>query len=890
MRLCGLKVPKMGWGIIMVLMAAATIGVLGTEEREPTPIISTKYGQLRGFFQEVRSYGLRVATYLGVPYATPPVGANRFSPTRTLSQWVGVHEATKFGPACPQRLPDISNETAALGRMSRGRLQALRRYLPALKHQSEDCLYLNLYVPVGEKGATAYPVVVFVHGESYEWGAASLYDGSVLAALGKVIVVTINYRLGILGFFNPNVDPIGRATVANYGLMDQLAALHWVQENIVRFGGDPGHVTVMGHGTGAACLNFLVISPASAGAGLFKRAILMSGSALSPWASVQEPVYYAVQAARQLNCDVPDDLYQHYEALLHCLRDRTVEQILEVELETPQFLSSIGPSIDGVTIRPDWKHQHSKTGQEGRTPVDILLGVTATDILEVFSDEEIQHGFEIDYRDRLLRTFVTNNYRYHLQEIVLAITSEYTDWSRPVQHPVNIRDLTAEALHDATLVSPVTIAANQLYSKSRSCYMYVLDHRPDDPDPETGPDVSLSEMWYVFGVPMVTPEISSPLTPALNFTKAEVALSEAVIHLWTNFVKTGNPNEGGAGGTEETLGPLREKSKYRTQDWSGYDPIYRRYLELGGRGRIRDHYRANRVALWSWLVPGLETVGSRYGPDSSFHQLPDHQRPETYSGPTRPTNLSSNLLPPPTQEPTTAVTVTAGPHNTPRPTVVVIANSSNIAGLLEDLSSGHREHHHQQQQPGAGGFPYTTALSLTVAIGCSLLILNLLVFAAVYYRRDNNRLGQQKPSTGHNQTSSEPGNDVQLRSPTENCKPSSPSHCGTLRSSATLHSTLATSCDGEPQHEWPPDYTSCCQGGPTSNVGGTNAGVTGGGGGGSGGGGRPHNGTATLRSVPRPPPPPRSSSYPSHVEAQPLLSPTALLHANNNAQCSEMRV
>ncbi|KAK3849326.1 hypothetical protein Pcinc_043913 [Petrolisthes cinctipes] len=90
----------------------------------------------------------------------------------------------------------------------------------------------------------------------------------------------MNVSLPSTGFFNPNVDPVGRATVANYGLMDQLAALHWVQENIVRFGGDPGHVTVMGHGTGAALLNFLVISPAAAGAGLFKRAILMSGSAL----------------------------------------------------------------------------------------------------------------------------------------------------------------------------------------------------------------------------------------------------------------------------------------------------------------------------------------------------------------------------------------------------------------------------------------------------------------------------------------------------------------------------------------------------------------------------------------------------------------------------------
>lgn len=114
---------------------------------QKTPVISTKYGQLRGIYQSVPGLGMRVATYLGVPYATPPVGANRFSPTRTLSQWVGVHEADAFGPACPQKLPDVLNETAALMRMSRAKLAAMKRTVPILRHQSEDCLYLNVYVP-----------------------------------------------------------------------------------------------------------------------------------------------------------------------------------------------------------------------------------------------------------------------------------------------------------------------------------------------------------------------------------------------------------------------------------------------------------------------------------------------------------------------------------------------------------------------------------------------------------------------------------------------------------------------------------------------------------------------------------------------------------------------
>lgn len=278
------------------------------------------------------------------------------------------------------------------------------------------------------------------------------------------------------------------------------------------------------------------------------------------------------------------------------------------------------------------------------------------------------------------------------------------------------------------------------------------------------------------------------------------------------------------------------------------------------------------MALWSWLVPGLEKVGSRYGPDSSFHKLPDHDEADTYSGPTRPSNLSSNFLPPPTTPAPTRLVTPAQIHEAQPPTLLVFANTSHVAGLLEDVSRGQVFPHHQQH---LSHFPYTTALSLTVAIGCSLLILNLLVFAAVYYRRDASHQGSSKMGgTGtHEGNSIETSTDVQLRTSGDAvaAKPSSPSQCGTLRSS------LATSCDSEAQQEWPPDYSSCCQsskGSETSAIARTGARP-------------PHNGTA--RSVARPPPPPRSSSYPSHKEPQPLLSPTALLHSNS-AVCSEMRV
>ena len=116
-------------------------------EFEKKPIVSTKYGQLEGEYHHVPGVGATVARFLGVPYATSPIGSNRFSPTRTLSHWVGIHKATSFGPSCPQRLPNLNNLTEALTTMSLSRVRTLRRFLPQLREQSEDCLFLNLYVP-----------------------------------------------------------------------------------------------------------------------------------------------------------------------------------------------------------------------------------------------------------------------------------------------------------------------------------------------------------------------------------------------------------------------------------------------------------------------------------------------------------------------------------------------------------------------------------------------------------------------------------------------------------------------------------------------------------------------------------------------------------------------
>lgn len=438
-------------------------------------IVHTKYGAISGVIVHLENRHLDpVEAYKGIPYASPPVGSLRFMPPVSGALWSGVRKADKYSPVCPQNLPDIRNETLALQRMPKGRLDYLRRLFSYLQNQSEDCLYLNIYAPImaGARdtqsgGSTAkYPVLVFVHGESYEWNSGNPYDGSVLASFGQMVVVTINYRLGVLGFLNANADRSARAP-ANYGLMDIIAALHWIQENIEAFGGNPKSVTLAGHGTGAACVNFLIASAAVPEGLLFHRAALMSGSGLSPWSLVNEPLKYAALIAHHAKCptDVP------HGQLMKCLRERPLEALLTVPVRVPEFGNAFGPSVDGVVVDtgevavpPDlnvYEYLVPNGSSAGRYPpntlstinsvflqklaiskltrYDLMLGVTRAESYFTFNSDDVQYGIEAERRSKILKTYVRNTYSFHLNEILATIINEYTDWERPVQHPINIR-------------------------------------------------------------------------------------------------------------------------------------------------------------------------------------------------------------------------------------------------------------------------------------------------------------------------------------------------------------------------------------------------------------------------------------------------------------------
>jgi para-nitrobenzyl esterase len=240
-----------GIGKALTALALATV-LGGAVFAASEPVIRTQSGAVRGLG------GKGVNVFRGIPYAAPPTGERRWRAPRPVDPWSGDRAAFNFGPSCPQQETEF---TRPLGPIS------------------EDCLFLNIWAPAG---ARRLPVMVWIHGGGYTLGSGAqpLFDGTGFAQRG-VVLVTLNYRLGRLGFFaHPALQAERDAKYPTepqgmYGIMDQIAALQWVQRNIAAFGGDPGSVTIFGESAGGGSVGYLMVSPLSKN--LFHRAIAESG-------------------------------------------------------------------------------------------------------------------------------------------------------------------------------------------------------------------------------------------------------------------------------------------------------------------------------------------------------------------------------------------------------------------------------------------------------------------------------------------------------------------------------------------------------------------------------------------------------------------------------------
>jgi para-nitrobenzyl esterase len=264
--------------ILMLLSCGPRHGLLSDQ------VVQTKYGMLKGALNA----GGTVVSFKGVPYAAPPVGDLRWKETRPPVAWEGIRDASRFCASCMQNL--------------------VYTHLPSgpwteefmvQDSVSEDCLFLNIWAPVSKNDVKS-PVLVFFHGGAFQEGSGSIdvYNGEELAKKG-IIVITVNYRLGALGFLaHPGLTAESPNHVSgNYGLFDQLASLKWVKENISVFGGDPSRVTIGGQSAGAASVTALLVSPL--GKGLFSGAITQSGSTFTGWPAKAGQLTDAEQAGME---------------------------------------------------------------------------------------------------------------------------------------------------------------------------------------------------------------------------------------------------------------------------------------------------------------------------------------------------------------------------------------------------------------------------------------------------------------------------------------------------------------------------------------------------------------------------------------------------------------
>ncbi|XP_060517630.1 neuroligin-1-like isoform X2 [Cylas formicarius] len=677
-------------------------------------------------------------------------------PPVTPSLWKNTRLADRFGAVCPQRPPDIGNRSEALLEFPRGRLYYLEKLLPFLVNQSEDCLYLNVYVPrtaSGDEEPNLLPCVVYVHGESFEWNSGNPYDGTVLASSGKVIVVTINFRLGVLGFLKTGAKGSAQG---NFGLMDLVAGLHWLRENLPAFGGDPERITLMGHSSGAALVNFIAVSPVAKD--LLHRVILFSGSALSPWAIQKDPLWIKRNVAKHTGCH--GDLYE--DDMAPCLRLKSLNHLLNVKVDTPRFLAGFAPFVDGtILVNPTYAPPGGSSATIATSPGyewadfserGLMFGLTSTESYLDLNAQDLEFGFNESKRDRVLRTYVRNSYYFHLNEIFSTLKNEYTDWEKPSQNPLSVRDATLDVLSDGHTVAPLMrVGYLHALGGGKTFFLHFQHHSGERDLPMRASSVRGEDLPYILGLPLIG---GGPFFPH-NYSHGDVGVSKTLIQYISNFIKSGDPNGGvpNAPASKSHNSQLVNGDSNNVDDhppyWDAYDTINQFYLELGNRPEMKNHYRGHKMSLWLNLIPQLHQPGDADEVSMRHHHFQEEDdqyydgfvRPQTkerpplfhfspFPSPSVVVARSSMATAAPTPSPPKSDTALQATTTECPPNTTILFQNKNSNNLLRKLASSHYQ-------------SYTTALTVTIAVGCFLLLLNILIFVGIYHQRDQGKSKQK---------------------------------------------------------------------------------------------------------------------------------------------------
>lgn len=499
-------------------------------------IVETGLGKLAGFEND----GVRV--FRGIPFAKPPVGERRFRAPEPPEPWAGVRDATSYGAAAFQ--PPLM--LAALPGFDIG-------------EQSEDCLFLNVFTPAGASPSARKPVMVWIHGGAFVIGAGSqsIYDGQKLARRGDVVVVTINYRLGVFGFL-----ALGQPerAVANAGLLDQVAALTWVRDHIEAFGGDPGDVTIFGESAGGMSVGTLLGMPAARG--LFHKAIPQSGSCQ---AIHDHDSAAAVTAAIMAGLGMETPHVQQ-------LRDMPAEKLKAVQQSVSMQLMMAGggqllpfqPVVDGDVLP---RHPFDAIGDGLSRDVRVLVGSTRDEWkLFGFVDPEVR---QLD-AEKIAKRIVQRVPHADGAAIVAGYRA-----SRPESDWASIW-LAIETDRVFRIPAIRTAEAQRAHQEDVFSYLYTWE------SPVFGGILGAChaiEIPFVFGC--------LDLPGGENFCgKGPDAdrLADRTMDAWLAFAKTGNPSH-------DAIGP-----------WPRYDAKRRATMELGPQCRVVDDPAGAERALWDGVI------------------------------------------------------------------------------------------------------------------------------------------------------------------------------------------------------------------------------------------------------------------------------------------------
>ncbi len=497
-------------------------------------------GMIRGTEASVAG----IVAFKGIPFAAPPVGDLRWRPPAAIVPWNGVRDAGKAGAICVQ-----------------GGGQGVE--------QSEDCLFLNVWAPA--QTAEPRPVLYWIHGGGYTGGSGStsIYDGSHLAADGAV-VVTINYRLNVFGFLaHPALSaesPHGAS--GNYGLLDMVAGLEWVRDNIAAFGGDPGRVTIFGESAGGGAVMSVMLMPQSRG--LFHRAIAQSnwihgwdrplaGAAgdLTP-AEAQGTAVAAALGAGALDP----------EAALAAMRAASAQDVLSAigaGAGSP-FLRTghvWAPNVDGWTIPDDPLAMYAEGRQH---PVPLVVGMNGNE------GSLMTRGFSMDGPE----AFAEHVASVYPDDFAADLLAHYDATAETVREKFDY------LVHDLYFAGPVRAHARDQAALA-PVWMYHFTRVPPTPWGEALGAHHAAELVYVFGTLTTNDEPGERplgLSPLGDFTEVDTGLSETMRAYWVRFATAGDPNGSGL------------------PAWPAWDPASDRHLELGVDVSPGDRLHVDGAALW----------------------------------------------------------------------------------------------------------------------------------------------------------------------------------------------------------------------------------------------------------------------------------------------------